>query len=281
MTVPHVRFHRAMAAVTLVVGLTVPSTASLVAGQAESGSLLARAAGEDDTLVQAKALYAAASYDEALEMLDRLTSTSKADKTAVAEYRIFCLLALGRQEDAQRAIESMLRDNPFYRPSDAQASPRIQATINDVRRQVLPAIVLRTTQSDSPPACVLGGSGLLLRWPRHGSGGCGTATREIRGDGVEIAIGYLGLAEHRHDGHAVAREEANRLSGQIGSLVEHGGAVAALVLGRQRRRARLATAGAMAGGAPVVVDLFPLVNGGRVLCQSGPRTGDHQRARQQ
>jgi hypothetical protein len=143
MTLPHVRLRRATAALTLFACLAIPGAPRLFAVHpASAAPLPPPGADEDAALTQAKALYASASYDEALAILDRLTPSSKADKTGVAEYRVFCLLALGRREDANRAIEGILREDPFYRPSTSQASPRIQATINDVRKQVLPEIVL-------------------------------------------------------------------------------------------------------------------------------------------
>jgi protein TonB len=95
-----------------------------------------------DSLLQARALYASALYDEALAMLDRLSRTPGPETAAIAEYRVFCLLALERQDDANRAIEALLRQNPSYRPSDGQMSPRIQSVIIDVRRRILPTIVL-------------------------------------------------------------------------------------------------------------------------------------------
>jgi hypothetical protein len=99
-------------------------------------------ASAQETLAQAKTLYAAASYEEALAMLDKLKAPTVQDATAIAEYRIFCLLALGRSEDANRTIETVLRTNPFYVPSEAQVPPRIQTVIKSARQKLLPGIVL-------------------------------------------------------------------------------------------------------------------------------------------
>jgi TonB family protein len=96
----------------------------------------------DDTLAQAKDLYATAAYDEALAVLDRLQSTaSPKESTAIAEYRVFCLLALDRRDEARRTIERILSGNPLYSPSEDLASPRIQTVFRETRRQVLPTIV--------------------------------------------------------------------------------------------------------------------------------------------
>lgn len=101
------------------------------------------ASASDETLAQAKDLYATAAYDEALAVLDRLEGNgSGKDSTAIAEYRAFCLLALNRREEARRTIEAILHENPLYLPSEDQASPRIQMVFRDTRRQLLPAIVI-------------------------------------------------------------------------------------------------------------------------------------------
>lgn len=94
----------------------------------------------DDTLDQAKALYASAAYDEALAILDRAAPTD--DVTSFLEYRVLCLLALDRSDEARRTIETLLRQNPQYLPPADQMSPRIQKVFLDVRRDALPRIVL-------------------------------------------------------------------------------------------------------------------------------------------
>jgi len=101
------------------------------------------ASAADDTLARAKGLYASAAYDEALALLDRLQSAAPAeDPTSVAEYRVFCLLALDRRDEARQNIDRILHDNPLYLPSPDQASPRIQSVFRDLRRQSLPKIVM-------------------------------------------------------------------------------------------------------------------------------------------
>jgi tetratricopeptide (TPR) repeat protein len=101
------------------------------------------AASSDDNLVRAKSLYAAAAYDEALAVLDQLQSAAPAeDSTSIAEYRVFCLLALDRGDEARKNIDGILHNNPRYLPSADQASPRIQGIFRDVRRESLPKIVV-------------------------------------------------------------------------------------------------------------------------------------------
>jgi tetratricopeptide (TPR) repeat protein len=112
----------------------------LVAGL--SGSVRA-AFRSDETLVRAKSLYAAAAYDEALAVLDQLQDAAPPeDSTSIAEYKVFCLLALDRRDEARQNIDGILHNNPLYLPSADQASPRMQSIFRDVRRQSLPKIVV-------------------------------------------------------------------------------------------------------------------------------------------
>ncbi|HEX7138318.1 MAG TPA: hypothetical protein VF219_10740, partial [Vicinamibacterales bacterium] len=56
-------------------------------------------------------------------------------------YQAFCLLALGRSEDARIVIQQIVETNPAYQPSEAQVSPRLLDAFREVRRKVLPSIV--------------------------------------------------------------------------------------------------------------------------------------------
>src|SRR6202163_4052457 len=96
----------------------------------------------DDSLATARDLYAAAAYEDALAVLNRLGPAGvPGDGSAIGQYRAFCLLALGRVSEAEQAIETLIAAEPSYHPSDADASPRIRSAFSDVRRRMLPAIV--------------------------------------------------------------------------------------------------------------------------------------------
>lgn len=98
-------------------------------------------AADDEVLARAKDLYLSASYDEALALLDGLASGAVQQPLQVAEYRVFCLLALNRRAEALRAIESVVKANPFYQPSEAVASPRIRSVFVEVRRGLMSSII--------------------------------------------------------------------------------------------------------------------------------------------
>jgi len=89
----------------------------------------------------ARALYAAAAYDDALTMLNSLrASGAVADVGRIEYYRALCLLALGKTSDADTAIELAVNAMPFAQPS-ATESPRVQSAFRDVRRRVLPVLI--------------------------------------------------------------------------------------------------------------------------------------------
>jgi hypothetical protein len=101
-------------------------------------------AGRADSIAAARELYASARYDEALAVLNGLSSsdsTRPAERKVIEQYRSLCLLALGRGEEAEAAIAAVIRVDPFYQPSEAEASPRVRSTFSDVRERLLPDLV--------------------------------------------------------------------------------------------------------------------------------------------
>jgi hypothetical protein len=90
-----------------------------------------------DTLVKAKALYAEASYDEALSVL-------KGNDAAEAyQYRALCFIALGKTQDAEHAIESLVNVAPTFAVSETDLSPRLVNLFTQTRRRVMPGVVKR------------------------------------------------------------------------------------------------------------------------------------------
>ena len=91
-----------------------------------------------------KDLYASAAYEEALTAVAKLGAD--APNMEADEYRVFCLVALGRLDEAEKAVETVLTARPEYHTSSAEASPRIQALFTKVRRRIGPALVKRMYQ---------------------------------------------------------------------------------------------------------------------------------------
>jgi len=128
----------------------------------------ARVAAQDDPLKIARDLYASAAYVEALTELARVESAASTPATTLATtsatrrdtdaYRTFCLVALGRDTEAQAAAESVVRRDPTVSIDQfPDASPRIVAMFATVRRRVLPQIIreefraARTSATEKAP----------------------------------------------------------------------------------------------------------------------------------
>lgn len=95
-----------------------------------------------DSLATARELYTSAQYDEALKVLDRLSpgAPSTDERQSIDLYRTLCLLAVGRRDDADRAIEAIIARDPLYRPAE-DLSPRMRIAFSDARKRVLPTLV--------------------------------------------------------------------------------------------------------------------------------------------
>ena len=92
----------------------------------------------DPLVDEAKALYANASYEAALKLLDAAPLTADdAD-----EYRALCLLALNRTDDAQHVLERLITHRPGLVPASEDFPPRFLSLYNEVRARLLPTIVM-------------------------------------------------------------------------------------------------------------------------------------------
>src|SRR5262245_36759276 len=95
----------------------------------------------EDALATARELYASAAYEDALAILNKLPPNQPVEQTRAADqYRALCLLALGRTQEAEHAIEAVIVGDPSYRPA-SDVSPRVRATFGDVRKRMLPVII--------------------------------------------------------------------------------------------------------------------------------------------
>ena len=119
--------------------LTVMMAAALIV------VMSATAHAEDESVTAARELYASAAYDDALRMLDGLlnTSVSPDDRRAIGLYRALCLVALGRAADADLAVETLVSQNPLYRPPTGDLPPRMRSAFTDTRKRLLPGIIQR------------------------------------------------------------------------------------------------------------------------------------------
>lgn len=92
-----------------------------------------------EPLAAVKALYASAAYEEALSAIDKVRSAppGAGDTRGLDQYRAFCLLALGRDADATKALEDLVTADPFFLPDPNEVSPRVLTLFHGVRKRLL------------------------------------------------------------------------------------------------------------------------------------------------
>ncbi len=102
-----------------------------------------------DSLAEAKSLYQAASFSESLAVLARLDDPARrleepSLSDAIDEYRTLCLLALGRQAEAERAMEALLMRHPLLMPGLDERPPKFVSLYQAVRIRFLPRLAAAT-----------------------------------------------------------------------------------------------------------------------------------------
>jgi TonB family protein len=90
----------------------------------------------------ARDLYASADYEKSLQILDDLAARSDAGSRTqeVDLYRALCFLALGKHEDADRAVENIVHRDPLYRAPD-DIAPRMRTAFGEAKKRLLPSII--------------------------------------------------------------------------------------------------------------------------------------------
>jgi TonB family protein len=89
-----------------------------------------------DTAAPIAQLYAEAAYEDALAAIAKTEPTARLET-----YRAFCLMALGKGDDARAAAERAVREDPLFMPADTDASPRVRTFFREVRAAVLPDLI--------------------------------------------------------------------------------------------------------------------------------------------
>lgn len=90
-----------------------------------------------EPLAKAKALYAAASYEEALSVL------ASVNLPEAQQYKALCMLALGRGQDASRAVELLVTSSPSFEPSADEVPPRFVTLVSEAKKRLFPTIAMK------------------------------------------------------------------------------------------------------------------------------------------
>jgi TonB family protein len=91
---------------------------------------------QDQFFARAKVLYASAEFEEALRVLEALKDP--AENLEAATYQVYCLVALGREADARRVVERIVKVDPLFRPAEGQVAPRMRTFFEETRKPLLP-----------------------------------------------------------------------------------------------------------------------------------------------
>lgn len=96
-----------------------------------------------ESLANARELYASADYRSALTMLNALlaASPSPQERQSIELYRTLCLVAIGNTDEANKAIEAMVARDPLYRPNMEEVPPRLRTVFSDARKRLLPSLI--------------------------------------------------------------------------------------------------------------------------------------------
>jgi hypothetical protein len=95
-------------------------------------------ASAQDSFSRAKGFYESAEYEEALNLLD--TMKGKTGNSEIAAYRVFCLVALGRNVEAKAAVAELVQIDPLFRPTGETVSPRLRTFFDEARKPLLPDV---------------------------------------------------------------------------------------------------------------------------------------------
>jgi len=99
---------------------------------------------------EARVLYYAAAYEEALSALDRVEAANTNEAATVELFRGASLLALGRSSEAERVFEKLVTLKPDLLPDQLGMTPWITSRFAAVRARVL-ADMERRNRAESPP----------------------------------------------------------------------------------------------------------------------------------
>ena len=120
-----------------------PTSCLVIACVALGAMTLAARASAQEGLALASALYSSARYAEALELLDRLRvaeGPERVDVLGVEKHRGLCLLALGRDADADASFAKIVAMDPTYQLDARQIAPSVRAFYRVVRQKTLPEV---------------------------------------------------------------------------------------------------------------------------------------------
>jgi hypothetical protein len=93
---------------------------------------------QDEPLAKAKALYDSAAYEEALTVLAPMETPQ------AQQYTALCMLALGRTQDATKAVDLLVSAAPLLDLSSEDVPPRFVTLVAEAKKRLVPGIARKT-----------------------------------------------------------------------------------------------------------------------------------------
>lgn len=107
---------------------------TLVSAIVVAGALVS-AQSQESLELRVRDLYASAEYDQALTVI------GDSQDPAAQQYRALCLLALGRQADAEAAVKRLITSTPEFSLSAEDMPPRFITLFAQQRREIVPGVI--------------------------------------------------------------------------------------------------------------------------------------------
>jgi TonB family protein len=118
--------------------IAIVTVGVLVLGAATAAAQDAAQNGAQDSVQTVRDLYAAAAYEDALAAVKRMQA--ERPQREVEQYRLFSLFALGRTDEAQKAMEALISSDPAYVLDPVETPPRVHQAFSETRLRLLPDV---------------------------------------------------------------------------------------------------------------------------------------------
>jgi TonB family protein len=99
----------------------------------------------DDPFKEVGRLYSTAAYEEALVAMDKVDAVAVIDQ--VDQYRALCLLALGRDGEAEHAVERLVARHPLHLDGLNEQAPKFTSVYRAVRARLVPELANKAYHS--------------------------------------------------------------------------------------------------------------------------------------
>jgi len=131
----HRGIRRAIVLLVLILSAPLVCLSVVFARPSDAPFQLSVPAVDQEALARAKALYASAEFEQALQLFQTLRGAAASPEAEA--YQAYCLVALGRRSEARKVIETLVEMDPLFHPPDGQLSPHLRTFFEETRKPLL------------------------------------------------------------------------------------------------------------------------------------------------